>query len=46
MANPPRLVLEANGELSLESKRICKVQTTKHIVDGLVDFCNLVLHFI
>ena len=28
------------------TKAICKVETTKDIVDGLVDFHNLVLHFI
>ena len=28
------------------TKAICKVETTKDIVDSLVDFHNLVLHFI
>ena len=46
MANPPRLVLEAYGELSLESNAICNVETTKGIVDGLADFYNLVSYFI
>ena len=64
MANPPRLLLEAYGELSLEprqyvplaprglrgctvqKKAICKVETTKDIVDGLVDFYNLVFYFL
>ena len=43
MAKPPRLVLKAYGGLSLA---ICKVETTKDIVDGLVDFYNLVFYFI
>ena len=43
---PPRLVPEAYRELSLEPKAICKVETTKDIVDGLVDFYNLVFYFI
>ena len=46
MANPSRLVLEAYGELSPETETICKVETTKTIVDGLVDFGNLVFYFI
>ena len=41
MATFLRLVLEVYGELSLESK----VETTKDIVDGLVDFCNLFFYF-
>ena len=46
MAKLPRLVLEAYGELSLETKTMCKVETTKDIVDGLVDFCNLAFYFV
>ena len=46
MAKPPRLALEAYGELSLEPEAICKVETTKDIVDGLIDFYNLVFYFI
>ena len=29
-----------------QTKTICKVETTKDIVDGLVDFYNLVFYFI
>ena len=46
MAKPPRLLLEAYGELNLEPKAICKVEITKDIVVGLDDFYNLVLYFI
>ena len=46
MAKPPRLVLEAYGELSLEPRQYVKEKTTKNIVDGLVDFYNLVFYFI
>ena len=57
MAKPPRLVLKAYGELSLEPRQYiyiyiyiyiytCKVDTTKDMVDGLVDFYNLVFYFI
>ena len=41
MANPPRLVLEAYGELSLEPR-----EYVKDSVDSLVDFCNVASHFI
>ena len=46
MAKPPRLLPEAYEKLSLQPKGICKVETTKDIVDGLVDFYNLVFYFI
>ena len=46
MAKRRRVVLEAYEGVEPRTKAMCKVETTKNIVDGLIDFYNLVFYFI
>ena len=46
MAKTPEARTRSLWGVEPRTKAICKVETTKDIVDSLVDFYNLVIHVI